>query len=212
MALVSPGGGALTQGPHLSVVGFGGLAPSLLPGGSSQRALNLTSPKRVQADLGFLCDCPKDAAAEISSPLSWSSWVTCISSASDRPPFVSSARFGSLEPWLPWGWAWGSHSPFTENNPPSSDPRYQQGQGGWLWYRKKMDVENFQYVWCMKTVRAGVSGESLSAISLQFPSRAGLLTTLPWAGPWSGILSPSRSPPWTLLIATWPFLLEPWAT
>lgn len=55
VASVSPGGGASTQGPHLSMPRLRGLtlAESL---GAYGGALYLTSLKRVQADLGFLCD------------------------------------------------------------------------------------------------------------------------------------------------------------
>ena len=95
---------SINSGAHLSMLGFGGLAPLTASWGGADKGPLIWLPQSGSRQTwGFSVIVQKTWLQKSHSrsrvPHGW----PCISSASDRPPFVSSACFGPLEPWLPWG-------------------------------------------------------------------------------------------------------------
>ena len=193
-----------------------GTCPLAASPGTCRRALILTSPKRVQTGLGFLCDCPGHVATEISSLLLLSSWVTLYQLSRSLVPICLLRRHWFPGPLAALGLGLEDYSHSQKIAPQAQTPDTSRGEVGgtgserkWTWTLKTSNVSfKPNSTWCVEIGVAGPSVESSLRCYYGFPNTAGLLTTLTRAGPWSGILSPPYSPPWTLLIATRPFLIE----
>lgn len=126
VASVFPGGRSInTRTPSQHARAQGTHTPLGILGGLVEGPLS-DLPKRVQADLGFLCDLGFLRIQEMRLQNSRRSrvlkWVILYQLNLDRSPFVCSAHFGPLEPWLPWVQSPRSHSSFTENAPPPPPP------------------------------------------------------------------------------------------